>query len=78
MTAVLDLPALAQGHETISGAPFPVACGTEAWNIIHLHQPVDYLVQSTAVNHVKLFGFLVFRLRLTVSADTGSGTAADL
>ena len=78
MAAVLDLAALTQRHETVSGPSFAVTCGTEAWDIVHLHKPPYDLVQCTVVNDVKLFGFLIIRLWFTVTADTGLGTAADL
>ena len=78
MAAVLDLPALAKRHEAVAGSAFPVACSTEAWDVFHFDQPADNLIQSTAVDHIELLGLLIFRLRLAVAADAGSGTAADL
>ena len=33
MTAVDDLPALAQAHKTIAGAALPIAGGAEAGNV---------------------------------------------
>ena len=78
MAAVLNLPALAQGHKPVAGSPFSVTCGAEAWNVIHPHQPLDDFIQRTIINYVKLFGFLILRLRLAIAADAGSGAAADL
>ena len=57
MAAVLDLPALAQGHEPVAGAPFAVACGAETGNVVHLHEPAHDLIQSAAVADVELLGF---------------------
>ena len=71
MAAVLDLPALAKGHEAVAGSAFPVACSTETWYVFHLDQPANDLIQSTVVDDIELLGFLIFRLRLAVAADAG-------
>ena len=78
MAAVLNLAALAQRHKTVSCPSFPVTCGTEAWKVVHLHQPADNLVQSPVVNDVELFRLRILRLWFTVSAHTGLRAAADL
>ena len=78
MAAVLDLAALAQGHKAVAGAAFPVAGGTEAGDVVHLHEPAYDLIQSTGVDNVELLRTLVFRFGFAVAAHAGAGAAADL
>ena len=78
VTAVLDLSALAEGHEAVTGAAFPVTCGTEAGDVIHLHEPADHLVKGTVVADVELLGAFVLGFWLVVSAHAGAGSPADL
>ena len=78
VTAVLDLPALAKGHEAVAGAAFPVTGGAEAGDIIHFHKPVHDFVQCAGVDDVKLFGAFVFGFGFAVAAHAGAGASADL
>ena len=78
MAAVLNLSFFAQRHKAIAGSAFTVACGAEAGNIIHLHQPVHDLVKGTPINDIELLGFCILRLWFAVAADTCFGTAANL
>ena len=78
VAAVLDLSALAQRHEPVSGAPFPITGGAEAGNVIHLHQPPYDFIQSTVIAYIELFRTFILRFRLVVAAHAGTGAAADL
>ena len=71
MAAVLNLPALTQRHETVSGSSLPITCGAEAWKIVHLHQPSYNFIQGTIVDYVKLLRLGILRLRLTIAAHAG-------
>ena len=78
MAAVLYLSAFTQGHEPVAGSSFAVACGAEAGDVVHLHEPADYFIQGTVVYDVELFGFLAFGFWLAVAAYACAGAAADL
>ena len=78
MAAVDDLPAFEQFHKTVARTSRAVACRTKAWYISKFHQPMHYLFQGTAVADVKLGRIIVLRFFFIITADTRSGTAADL
>ena len=47
MAAVFDLPCLAKPHESVPGAPGPIAGGAKAGDVAQFQEPVDDLVAKT-------------------------------
>ena len=78
MTAVLNLTALAEGHEPVAGSASPIAGGAKAGDVSQFHQPADNFIQGAAVADIKLsriFGLWFWRI---VSANTGTGCTTHL
>ena len=76
--AVLDLPALAERHEAVTGAPCAIAGGAEARHITEVEQPLYDFVQGPSIIYIKL-GVVILRAFLfLLTAHAGAGCAGNL